>query len=130
MLGAVDKDAAAAVLTPLGVGLLAGHLRELGATVPTLDQMLEETAEVVVVTATGSPPETAAGLMRAWCARNPATASSELRALAERTDDPNAAASPWHIPETGQRAERPGRAALSTAVPRQAPPVAGRGQTP
>ncbi|RQW84055.1 hypothetical protein DKL51_30745 [Micromonospora globispora] len=87
-LGAIDKDAAAAALTPLGVGLLAGHLRELGVTVPTLDQMLEETAEVVVSTATGSPPETAAALMHAWCARHPATASAELRALAERTDDP------------------------------------------
>ncbi|NYF57191.1 hypothetical protein [Micromonospora purpureochromogenes] len=72
----------------MGVGLSAGHLRELGVTVPTLDEMLEETAEVVVVTATGSPPETAADLMHSWCARHPATASAELRALAERTDDP------------------------------------------
>ncbi|MGN9890299.1 hypothetical protein [Micromonospora sp. L31] len=88
MLGAIDNDAAAALLTSLGVGLFARHLRELGVTVPTLDQMLEETAEVVVAAATGSPPETAAALMRAWCAHHPDTASAELRALAERTDDP------------------------------------------
>ncbi|MEH1053693.1 hypothetical protein V6U89_00530 [Micromonospora sp. CPCC 206171] len=86
-LGVIEKGVTAAALTPLGVGLLAGHLRELGVTVPTIDQLLEETAEVVVATATGSPPETATALMHAWCARNTATASSELRALAERTDD-------------------------------------------
>jgi hypothetical protein len=86
-LGAIDKAAAAAALTPLGVGLFAGHLRELGVAVPTLDEMLEETAEVVVAAATGSPPETAADLMHSWCARHPGTASAELRALAERTDD-------------------------------------------
>ncbi|SCG43474.1 hypothetical protein [Micromonospora halophytica] len=85
-LGVIDRGVAAA-LTPMGVGLLAGHLRELGVTVPTIDQLLEETAEVVVATATGSPPETATALMHAWCARNTATASSELRALADRTND-------------------------------------------
>ncbi|MCW3839149.1 hypothetical protein ONA70_03435 [Micromonospora yasonensis] len=87
-LGAIDKDAGAVALTPLGVGLIAGHLRELGVPVPTLDQMLEETAEVVVATANGSTPETAAALMHGWCARHSATASAELRALAKRTDDP------------------------------------------
>ncbi|MCM0673209.1 hypothetical protein NCC78_00470 [Micromonospora phytophila] len=86
-LGAIEKNVAAAALTPLGLGLLAGHLREQGVTVPTIQQLLEETAEVVVATATGSPPDTATVLMHAWCARNTATASSELRALAERTDD-------------------------------------------
>ncbi|MGC5020371.1 hypothetical protein [Micromonospora sp. DT47] len=85
-LGVIEKGEAVVTLTPLGVGLLAGHLREQGVTVPTIDQLTDETAEVVVATATGSPAETAA-LMHAWCARNPATASSELRALAERTDD-------------------------------------------
>ncbi|GAA2709476.1 hypothetical protein ACFY2R_01600 [Micromonospora olivasterospora] len=87
-LGAVDKDGNLVVLTALGVGLLAGHLRAQGVAVPTVDQLLAETAEVVVATATGSPAETAAALMRGWCARNPAAASAELRALAERTDDP------------------------------------------
>lgn len=85
-LGAIEQGVAA-TLTPLGVGLLAGHLRELGVIVPTIDQLAQETAEVAVATATGSPPDTAATLMRAWCARNSATASAELRALAERTDD-------------------------------------------
>ncbi|SCL20419.1 hypothetical protein GA0070624_1991 [Micromonospora rhizosphaerae] len=87
-LGAIEKGEAVVALTPLGVGLLAGHLRELGVTVPTIDQLVDETAEVVVATATGSPPETAAALMHTWCARNSANASAELRALAERTDDP------------------------------------------
>ncbi|MFG3710213.1 hypothetical protein [Micromonospora sp. NPDC047730] len=87
-LGAVEKDGDVVGLTALGVGLLAGHLREQGVAVPTLDQLLEEVAEVVVATATSSPAETAAVLMRAWCARNSATASAELRALAKRTDDP------------------------------------------
>ncbi|MGR6317529.1 hypothetical protein Q2K19_05290 [Micromonospora soli] len=87
-LGAIEKGEAVVALTPLGVGLLAGHLREQGVAVPTIDQLTDETAEVVVATATGSPAETAAALMHAWRARNPATASSELRALAERTDDP------------------------------------------
>ncbi|WP_446218684.1 hypothetical protein [Micromonospora sp. IBHARD004] len=64
-----------------------GHLREQDVTVPTIDPLTDETAEVVA-TATGSPAETAAALMHAWRARNLATASSELRALAERTDDP------------------------------------------
>ncbi|MBM0224323.1 hypothetical protein [Micromonospora sp. ATA51] len=87
-LGAIEKGEAVVAPTPLGVGLLAGHLREQDVTVPTIDQLTDETAEVVVATATGSPAETAAALMHAWRARNPATASSELRALAERTDDP------------------------------------------
>ncbi len=73
-------------LTPLGVGLVAWHLRELDVAVPTLDQLAEETAEVVVATAAGSPPESAAALLGAWSARN-ATAAAELRALAARTDD-------------------------------------------
>ena len=47
-----------------------------------------EAAVMVVATAAGSPPETAAALMHAWCARHPGTASAELRALADRTDDP------------------------------------------
>ncbi|KAB1156490.1 hypothetical protein F6X68_11460 [Micromonospora sp. AMSO12t] len=87
-LGAVETDGGVVGLTALGVGLLAGHLREQDVAVPTIDQLLEETAEVVVATATGSPAETAAALLRDWCARNSATASTELRALAKRTDDP------------------------------------------
>lgn len=86
-LGAIEKDGTVATLTPLGLGLFAGHLRELGVTLPTIDELLDETAEVVVATATGSPPETAAALMHDWCARNPA-GSIQLRALADRTDDP------------------------------------------
>ncbi|PZG14697.1 hypothetical protein C1I95_21180 [Micromonospora craterilacus] len=86
LLGAIDRTARVAVLTPLGVGLVARHLRELDVAVPTLDQLAEETAEVVVATAAGSPPESAAALLRAWSARN-AAAVAELRALAARTDD-------------------------------------------
>jgi hypothetical protein len=86
-LGAVERRGDTVALTPLGVGLVVGRLRELGAPVPTMDELLEETAEVVVATAADGPRETAAALLRGWCARRPDTASAELRALAGRTDD-------------------------------------------
>jgi hypothetical protein len=86
-LGAVETRDRDVALTPLGVGLFAGHLRELGAAVPTLEDLLEETAEVVVATAADARKETADALLRAWCEHNAGTARNDLRALADRTDD-------------------------------------------
>lgn len=86
-LGATEVRDDAVTLTPLGVGLVAGHLRGLGVDVPTIGSLCEETAEVVVATAATTTPETADQLLSAWCAHNPGTARAELRALAERTDD-------------------------------------------
>jgi hypothetical protein len=86
-LGAVAVSARDVALTPLGAGMVAGHLRELGASVPTVGDLLDETAEVVVATATNAGPEAGAELMRAWCEHNAGTAKADLRALADRTDD-------------------------------------------
>jgi hypothetical protein len=87
-LGAVEVCTGVVTATPLGVGLVAGHLRDLGVPVPSLDELLDETAEVLVATAAGAPPQTAATLMDAWCEPNGAKGHAELRALAARTDDP------------------------------------------
>jgi hypothetical protein len=63
----------------------AGRGRTL--TVPTFADLLDETAEVVVATAADAGPDAGAALMRAWKDHNPATASADLHALADRTDD-------------------------------------------
>lgn len=86
-LGAVEARRRDLVLTPLGVGLVAGHLRERGAPVPTVTDLLDETVEVVVATAADAPREAADALLRAWCEHNTGTARGDLRALADRTDD-------------------------------------------
>jgi hypothetical protein len=87
LLGAVDLHARGAELTPLGVGLLAGHLRRQGVTVPTIEDLLDETAEVVVAHAADAPPAVQDDLLSRWCERHPDTAHADLRALAARTDD-------------------------------------------
>lgn len=86
-LGAVEVTGGTAELTPLGVALVAGHLRGQGLTVPTLDDLLDETAEVVVAHAAEAPPAVRDKLLADWRDRHPDTARTELRALAARTDD-------------------------------------------
>ncbi|WJK35287.1 hypothetical protein [Solwaraspora sp. WMMA2065] len=74
-------------LTPLGAMLVGHHLREQGVVVPTVADLLDETAEVVVAVAADSDPDSAARLLTAWCAHQPQSGPAELRALARRTDD-------------------------------------------
>ena len=50
-LGAIELRDDSVTLTPLGVGLVAGHLRGLGVCVPTIDSLCDETAEVVATAA-------------------------------------------------------------------------------
>lgn len=87
LLGAVDVNDGKAELTPLGTVLVAGHLRRRGVTVPTVQDLLDETAEVVITAAADAPPSVRRELLTAWCERHPDTASADLRALAGRTDD-------------------------------------------
>jgi hypothetical protein len=75
------------VLTQLGVGLVTGRLRRQGVTVPTLEGLLDETAEVVIAHAFDAPTAAQGDLLTRWCDRYPHTASADLRALAARTDD-------------------------------------------
>ena len=87
LLGAITLNDRQAQLTPLGTGLVAGHLRREGLTVPTWQDMLDETAEVVIAAAAGAPPPVQDDLLTGWCQRHPDTASADLDALARRTDD-------------------------------------------
>jgi hypothetical protein len=87
LLGAITLNDRQARLTPLGTGLVAGHLRRQGVTVPTWQDMLDETAEVVVAAAADAPPPARDDLLTGWCQGHPDTASADLRALARRTDD-------------------------------------------
>lgn len=87
-LGAVELADERAALTPLGLGLTARQLRDMGIGVRSFDDLLEETAEVVVSVAADAAAETADTLLTAWRDRHPETSRAELRALAARTDDP------------------------------------------
>ena len=88
-LGAITLTDGQAELTPLGTALIAGHLRRQGITVPTVQDLLDETAEVVVAAAVDALPAVRDELMTRWCGRHPDTAAAELAALARRTDDPD-----------------------------------------
>ncbi|MFY1632927.1 hypothetical protein ACN27F_06500 [Solwaraspora sp. WMMB335] len=86
-LGAVRLDDDEVALTPFGAALVAHRLREHGVRVPTVAELLDETAEVVVAIAADSDPDSADRLLSAWCAHQGRTGHAELRALASRTDD-------------------------------------------
>ncbi|MFV2021107.1 hypothetical protein [Micromonospora sp. LOL_023] len=86
-LGAVRLTDDEISLTPLGAALVAHRLREQGVVVPTVAELLDETAEVVVALAADSDPDSAERLLTAWCAHQPQSGPAELRALARRTDD-------------------------------------------
>jgi hypothetical protein len=87
LLGAVELENNQAALTTLGVALVADHLRRQGLSVPTLEDLLDETAEVVITHAADAPPAVRDSLLTAWRERHPDTAPAQLRALAARTDD-------------------------------------------
>lgn len=87
LLGVVRHDASRTALTALGTALFQAHLRGMDIEVPTIDDLLDETAEVVVALAADTPSITAALLTR-WRDHRPEAARAELRALAARTDEP------------------------------------------
>ncbi|MEV6923237.1 hypothetical protein AB0M46_01795 [Dactylosporangium sp. NPDC051485] len=88
LLGVVELDHGRAGLTPLGVAAFAGYLRrQLGATVPVLQDLFDETAEVVVAHAADAPQAARDELLTGWRRHNPDTATPQLLALAARTDD-------------------------------------------
>jgi hypothetical protein len=55
--------------------------------VPTVEDLLDETAEVVIAAAADAPPPLREELLSAWCQRHPDSGSADLRALARRTND-------------------------------------------
>jgi hypothetical protein len=87
LLGAITLNDRKAGLTPLGTGLFALHLRRQGVTVPTWQDLLDQTAEVVIAAAAEAPAPTQDKLITDWCRQHPDTALADLRALAQRTDD-------------------------------------------
>lgn len=87
LFGAVRHDAERTALTPFGTALFVEHLKSQDVTVPTIDDLLGETAEVVVALA-AETPALAGTLLPRWRARHAETGVAELRALAGRTDDP------------------------------------------
>ncbi|WP_432978167.1 hypothetical protein [Dactylosporangium sp. CA-233914] len=89
LLGVVELQPGHAALSPLGFALFADHLRRQGVTVPTLENLLTETAEVVIAHAADAPPAVGDALLDRWRQADPGIATKELLALAARTDDPN-----------------------------------------
>ncbi|WP_033339745.1 hypothetical protein [Catenuloplanes japonicus] len=87
LFGAVRHDEERTTLTPFGAALFVEHLRGEDITVPTFDDLLAETAEFVVALA-AETPTIAATLLTRWRDHRPETGAAELRALADRTDDP------------------------------------------
>jgi hypothetical protein len=87
LFGAVRHDPARTALTPFGTALFVEHLKGENVEVPTIDDLLGETAEVVVALA-AEAPAIAATLLTRWREHRAETGVAELRALAERTDDP------------------------------------------
>jgi hypothetical protein len=87
LLGAVRVAGRELELTPFGMGLVSHYLGERGVPVRVIEDLLDETVEVVVAAAAETKAATGDALLRAWCDRHPTTAGSDLSALAERTDD-------------------------------------------
>lgn len=87
LLGVVELSDKSAMLTALGIGLLAGHLRRQGVTVPSVRDLAEETAEVLINAIAGAAPAVRDEMLSAWCQRHPDNAAHDLRAIAQRTDD-------------------------------------------
>ncbi|MFI5840033.1 hypothetical protein ACIA8K_10030 [Catenuloplanes sp. NPDC051500] len=87
LFGVVRHDAERTALTPFGTALFVAHLRGEDVEVPTFEDLLGETAEVVVALA-AETPALAAPLLTRWRDHHAEAGVAELRALADRTDDP------------------------------------------
>jgi hypothetical protein len=87
LFGAVRHGAERTALTPFGTALFVEHLKGQGIEVPTIDDLLDETAEVVVALA-AETPAIASTLLPRWREHHAEAGTAALRALADRTDDP------------------------------------------
>ncbi|WP_243790526.1 hypothetical protein [Saccharopolyspora gloriosae] len=98
-----EADHTVIELMPLGVWAAHGALREFGFIAPTLDEVVESPAEVVVLALPGSPPDVVEEVVAAWVgSRGRAAASLELAELLRRVDDPEVRLGAlWLLEHTG-----------------------------
>ena len=84
-----EPDRTAVELLPLGVWAARESLRTSGFTAPTVDEVVEQPAEVVALVLALSPPDVVEEVVAAWVERRgSATASEEIAALLRSVDDP------------------------------------------
>lgn len=84
-----DADRTAVELLPLGLWAARKSLRESGFVAPTVDEMVEQPAEVVSLVLALSPPDVVEEVVTAWVERRgSAAASEEIAALLRSVDDP------------------------------------------
>ena len=90
-------------LLPLGVEAARGSLQAFGFVVPTVDDMVDSPAEVLVLAMSDSPPEVVEEVVTAWVdKRGQAAASAELADLLRRVDDPLVRLTAlWLLEQTG-----------------------------
>lgn len=74
-------------LTGLGARGVNHRARAIGWDAPTVDDLAEETAEVLIATVAEADPDLLPAATDAWASARP-TADAELTELAARTDDP------------------------------------------
>lgn len=84
-----EPDHTLVEVLPLGLWAARESLRTSGFLVPTVDEMVDRPAEVVVLALETSPPDVVEEVMAAWVERRGAApASEEIAALLRSVDDP------------------------------------------
>ena len=94
LIGAVapagaESDRTVVELLPLGVWAARESLRESGFTAPTVDELLDEPAEVLALALATSPADVVEEVVAGWVERRGApAAAAEIAALLRGVDDP------------------------------------------
>lgn len=115
-----EADRTAVELLPLGSWAARKSLRESGFVAPTVDEMVEQPAEVVSLVLALSPPDVVEEVVTAWVeARGSAAASEEVAALLRSVDDPAVRLNAFGL------LERTGQDGVAAAVALTGDPVAG-----
>lgn len=115
-----QPDRTVVELLPLGVWAARESLRTSGFITPTVDDMVEQPAEVVALVLAMSPPDVVDEVVTAWVdKRGPAAASEEIAALLRSVDDPAVRLNALGL------LEHTGQDGLAAAVSLAEDPVAG-----
>lgn len=115
-----EADRTAVELLPLGLWAARKSLRESGFVAPTVDEMVDQPAEVVALVLALSPPDVVEEVIAAWVERRgTAAASEEIAALLRSVDDPAVRLNAFGL------LEHTGQDGVAAAVALTEDPVAG-----